>query len=161
MFIPDPGYNNSTKMRRGRKKNVYPTIFCSHKYHKIVNSFIFEQVKTNCFSQNTIKLLFFFPKNCHQVKNIGLGSRVKKTPDPGSGSASLQKMPGQENRDLAPTIFLPLEIMFDSCWSCSQDWARLLRFWLMAGVFSWRFCMRRFPFVHTSVICGWCRSISA
>jgi hypothetical protein len=45
-YIPDPdfihlGSDNSTK--RGEEKKFCPTIFCSHKYHKIVNNFIFEQ----------------------------------------------------------------------------------------------------------------------
>jgi hypothetical protein len=37
--ISDPGSNN----RRG--KNMMSYFFCSHKYHKIVNYFIFELVK--------------------------------------------------------------------------------------------------------------------
>jgi hypothetical protein len=44
LSIPDPGSNNSIK--RGGDNFFGPTIFCSHKYHKIVNNFIFEQVKT-------------------------------------------------------------------------------------------------------------------
>ncbi len=50
LSIPDPGSNNSTK--RGGGKNFCPTIYCSHKYHKIVNNIIFEQVK-KIFCQNT------------------------------------------------------------------------------------------------------------
>jgi hypothetical protein len=74
MFIPDLG-SNSCSIKRG--KNFWgPTLFCGHKYHKIVNNFIFEQVKM-----------------------IGIrdpekpipdpGSRVKKASDPGSGSVIL------------------------------------------------------------------------
>jgi hypothetical protein len=28
-------------------ENFYPAFFCSHKYHKIENNFIFEKVKKN------------------------------------------------------------------------------------------------------------------
>jgi hypothetical protein len=48
MFIPDtdaePGYNHSNK-RVGGKNLTY--LFCSHKYHKIENYFIFELEKKN------------------------------------------------------------------------------------------------------------------
>ncbi len=51
MFIPDlifihPGsrIQRLHQKRRG-EKNFCPSIFCSHKYHKIVNNLIFEQAK--------------------------------------------------------------------------------------------------------------------
>ncbi len=53
---PDPGSNNSTK--RGEGKCCCPTIFCSHKYHKIVNNFIFEQVKIIFFIAKTLRIIF-------------------------------------------------------------------------------------------------------
>ncbi len=69
------------------KKIVCPTIFCSHKYHKIVNNFIFW-------------IIVLLPKNlsflCSEIcvwvrdprsrKNRYSGSRVKKAPEPGSAT---------------------------------------------------------------------------
>ncbi len=92
MFIPDldSGSNNCTK-RRG-EKSFCPTIFCSHKYHKIVNNFIFEQVK-NIFCQNTKKTFVIKLSNngfgIRDPEKPFPGSSVKKAPDPGSGSATL------------------------------------------------------------------------
>jgi hypothetical protein len=43
MSIPDPGSKNGNK-REWWKKLVVP-FFCSHKYHKIKNYFIFKQAK--------------------------------------------------------------------------------------------------------------------
>jgi hypothetical protein len=84
--ISDPGSNNSTK--RGGGKSFCPTIFCSHKYHKIVNNFIFEQVK-NIFFAKTLRKNLSFSYQTH--KNMGLGSGIpdpvsgkKLIPDPGS-----------------------------------------------------------------------------
>jgi hypothetical protein len=42
--IPDPGSKNLNK-REGRKKICCHTFFCSHKFHKIENYFIFEMMK--------------------------------------------------------------------------------------------------------------------
>jgi hypothetical protein len=42
LSIPDPGSNNSNK--RGGGKILLSYRFFSHKYHKIINNFIFEQV---------------------------------------------------------------------------------------------------------------------
>jgi hypothetical protein len=58
--IPDP-QPQQHKKRRG-KFFVCPTIFISHKYHKILNNFLFEQVK-NFFSQNTKNFSYFLPRN--------------------------------------------------------------------------------------------------
>jgi hypothetical protein len=41
-WIPDPDYSNK---REGGEKFVVLPFFCSHKYHKIENYFIFELVK--------------------------------------------------------------------------------------------------------------------
>ncbi len=42
-WIPDPGSKNSNK-REGEKKNFCHTFFCSHKFHKIENYFIFDML---------------------------------------------------------------------------------------------------------------------
>jgi hypothetical protein len=54
-----------------RGKYFCPTIFCSHKYHEIVNNFIFEQVKK-----------FFFAKN--GIRDPRSGIWKKPVSDPGS-----------------------------------------------------------------------------
>ncbi len=55
--IPDP---TTAPKEEGAKNFVCPTTFC-HKYHKIVNNSIFEQVK-NFFSQNTKNYFTFTQK---------------------------------------------------------------------------------------------------
>jgi hypothetical protein len=103
MFIPDPDFypsrisdpgsripdpKTATK-KRGEQIFCQP-FFCSHKFHKIVNYFIFEMLKKKLgqFSKN---YRTSYSKNCHQaLKNMGLGPEIrdpeKKTiriPDPG------------------------------------------------------------------------------
>ncbi len=41
--IPVPG--SKKQLKRGMKKNCCHTIFCSHKFHKIANYFMFEMLK--------------------------------------------------------------------------------------------------------------------
>ncbi len=60
LFIPDPGSKNSNKRRV--KKICCPNFFCNHKYHKIKNDFIFEQVKKNF---GPIYEKEFYPKKGH------------------------------------------------------------------------------------------------
>jgi hypothetical protein len=65
MFIPDPDFYPSrikTKERGG--KNLLSYLFCSHKYHKIENYFIFELMKKKLgpFTKN---YRTFYPNNCH------------------------------------------------------------------------------------------------
>jgi hypothetical protein len=40
--IPDPGPGTNNSNQRGRGKFFCPTFFCSHKYHKIENYYMFE-----------------------------------------------------------------------------------------------------------------------
>jgi hypothetical protein len=47
-----PGPRTAPK-EEGENFSFCPTIFGSHKDHKIVNNFIFEQANENIFSQNT------------------------------------------------------------------------------------------------------------
>jgi hypothetical protein len=98
MFIPDPGswflsrvpdtgsqipLNYSTK-RGGNCFLVLPFFF-SHKYHKIVNNFIFEQVK-NIFIAKTLRVKVFFTQKVviKLFKKYGFGIRDRRTWHPGS-----------------------------------------------------------------------------
>jgi hypothetical protein len=55
---PDPRSNNSTN--RGGGKIFLSSIFCRHKYRKIINNFIFEQAKKFFSSQKTVKIIVRF-----------------------------------------------------------------------------------------------------
>ncbi len=91
LSIPDPGsrIQQQHQKRRGKTFFLCRTMFCSHKYHKIVNSFIFEQVKVFFLPKHYV----LFTQKCFikltKIWGWDPGSRVKKSPDPGSGSATL------------------------------------------------------------------------
>jgi hypothetical protein len=86
--IPDTGSNNSTK--RGGKIFFCPTIFCSHKYHKIVNNFIFEQAKKIDLAKALKVLVLFAQKFVTKLSKLWVWDpektysepRIKKAPDP-------------------------------------------------------------------------------
>ncbi len=62
MFIPDPGFYPSRIQKRNKRegwKKGATTYFCSHKYHKIENYFIFEQVKNKIWA-NLQRILELF-----------------------------------------------------------------------------------------------------
>jgi hypothetical protein len=101
--ISDPGFKNSNK-RESFKKNCWLIFFCSQKFHKIENYFIFEMLKKKFWASfQRIKELFAqkFVTNLSKIwvrdpEKTYSGSRipdpgpwVKKAPDPGSGSAAL------------------------------------------------------------------------
>jgi hypothetical protein len=72
MFIPDPDFfptripNPKTAIKDRKEKKCCPTFFCSPKYHKIENYFIFELAKK---------------KNWGNLQRI-----IELTPDPDPGS---------------------------------------------------------------------------
>jgi hypothetical protein len=97
--VADPGSKTATKERG--EKNCCPTFFCSHKYHKIENLFIFELVKKNIWGnlQRIIELftqkLSFYPKKLSlssQKYSFGFrdqektysGSRIQRSKGTGS-----------------------------------------------------------------------------
>jgi hypothetical protein len=90
--IPDP---KTTTKDRG-EKNLLSYLFCSHKFHKIANYFLFIKVKKKIWS-NFQKIIELFTQNIvTKLSKIWFwdpdpGSRVKKAPGPGSGSAKLHK----------------------------------------------------------------------
>jgi hypothetical protein len=96
--IPDPDFHPSpipyptTAPKEEREKYfVCPSNFCSHKYHKIVYNFIFEQVK-KIFLAKSKTLRIIVPKNLslsYQKYGLGIrdprsGIRKKTYPDPRS-----------------------------------------------------------------------------
>ncbi len=98
--ISAPGSKNSNK--RGKwKKICCPTFFCSNKYHKIENYFIFELVRKKIWPNlqriiklYTQKIVIKFSKILVWDPGSGKtysGFRIlgSKAPDPGSGSAKL------------------------------------------------------------------------
>ncbi len=88
--IPDPGSRiQKQEQKRGVKINLLSyTFFCSHKLHKKINYFIFEMLKKK-IGANFQRIITFYPKNIFRIPDPG----VKKAPDPGSGSATLQQCP--------------------------------------------------------------------
>jgi hypothetical protein len=90
--ISDP--KTGTK-ERGRKKFVVIPFFCSHKFHKIVNYFIFEMLKKKIWAnfQRIIELLT--QKIVTKLSKIWVWDPEKPIPDPGvkkapdPGSATL------------------------------------------------------------------------
>ena len=98
--IPDP--KTATKERGEKKLDVKP-VYVATKFNKIVNCFSFEVLKKKIwanfqriielFSKKIVKKLFKIwswdpgsGKNAFRIPDPG----VKKAPDPGSGSATLQ-----------------------------------------------------------------------
>jgi hypothetical protein len=77
--IPDPGSRildlTTAPKEEGEK------IFCSHKYHKIVNNFIFEQVKKKFWSQNTRNYSIFTQIFDNKLSKIGFGEQMNRIPD--------------------------------------------------------------------------------
>jgi hypothetical protein len=79
--------------------------FCSHKYHKIVNNFIFEQVKNIILAKALRSIVFFTEKFVTKLSKIWVwdpgsgkilfpdpGSRVIKAADPGSATQTATKV---------------------------------------------------------------------
>jgi hypothetical protein len=109
MFIPDPDFYPSlildpgskySNKERGKKLFLLSYLFCSHKYHKIANHFIFYAEEKNLvhfpkfFTQ---KIVINSQKYGFGIRDPGSGKNlfriqepgVKKATDPGSGSATL------------------------------------------------------------------------
>ncbi len=99
-WIPDP----KTVTKERGEKNVCQTFFCSHKFHKNVNYFIFEMLKKKILANFQRITELFTQKLSLSSQKYGVGIRdpekthsgfripdlrVKKAPDLGSGSARL------------------------------------------------------------------------
>jgi hypothetical protein len=127
MFIPDPDLYASRIPDKKNSNKREGSFFCCHKFHKIVNYFIFELLKNkvlaNLFSKN---YRTFYPKNCHQArKNMGLGSGIgfSRIPDQGS-NRHLIPDPGSESATLVPScaegLFLTMSMLLDPDPHCRE-----------------------------------------
>jgi hypothetical protein len=105
-LISDPGSKNSNK-REGRNKICCHTCFCSHKFHKIENYFIFEILKKKNWASFQRIIELFTQKFTTELSKIWVwnpgsgiktysgswihvqGSKRHLIPDPGSRSATL------------------------------------------------------------------------
>ncbi len=80
--ISDPGSKNSNKRERWKKISCH-TFLCSHKFHKIVNYFSFEELKKKIWANFQRIIELFCQQNCQKaLKNMVLGSGIR---DPRSG----------------------------------------------------------------------------
>jgi hypothetical protein len=92
------------QQKRGAKKLVFIPFF-SHKFHKIVNYFIFEMLKKKLWDSFQRIIEFFIQKFITKLSKIWVwylvseirdpgvqGSKRHRIPDPGSGSATLPCM---------------------------------------------------------------------
>jgi hypothetical protein len=97
-LVSDPGSQiQKQQQKRGVKKICCYNFLCSHKFHKIENYFSFEVLKKKIWAN--------FQKICHYaIKNMGLGSGIRKKPIPDPGSRG-QK--GTESRIPDPDPQLP------------------------------------------------------
>ncbi len=86
--IPDPGSKNSNK-REGWKKISCHTFFCSQKFHKIENYFIFDMLKKKIWANFPRIIELFTPKISTKISKIWVwdpGSKIRKKPIPDPGS---------------------------------------------------------------------------
>jgi hypothetical protein len=108
MFIPDPEFYGThpgwipylrsriqkQQQNRGVKKISCQIFFCSHKFHKIENYFIFEMLKKKIRASFQRIIEFFIQRFVTNFSKIWVwdpGPGVKKALDPGSRSATLLK----------------------------------------------------------------------
>ncbi len=115
MLIPDlifthpgswiPGSRiQKREQKRGVKKKICHTFFCSHKFHKIVHYFVFEKHKKKIWANFQWIIELLTQKMVTKLSKIWVwdpgsvigffpdpGYRGKNAPDPGSRSATLNK----------------------------------------------------------------------
>jgi hypothetical protein len=104
MIFTHPGsrIHKQQQKRGGEKKISWHNFLCSHKFHKIANYFSFEVLKKIIWANLQRIIEFFTQKIVTKLSKIwiwdpGSGKnlfripdpRVKKAPDPESGSATL------------------------------------------------------------------------
>jgi hypothetical protein len=85
---PGPRIQQQQQKKGEGKNQLSYLFFCSQKYPKIVNNFIFDQVKKKGRAPYTP----FYPKNCHYCKLAKIWVLGAGAPDPGSGKAKSPSM---------------------------------------------------------------------
>jgi hypothetical protein len=103
--IPNPGSRiQKQEQKRRVKKICCYTFFCSHKFHKIVNYFIFEMLKKKIWANFQRIIELFTQKPVTKLSKIWVWVKkpildpspgVKKAPD--HGSATLLKIFVEDN----------------------------------------------------------------
>ncbi len=87
MFIPDPGswflpiripdlLSQNSNKRKGEKNCCQTYLFCSHKFHKIENYFIFEMLKKKIWANFQRIIEIFTQKLSLSPQNMSLGSGI-------------------------------------------------------------------------------------
>jgi hypothetical protein len=110
--IPDPDFTHpgsriphpKTAIKERGEKNEFSFLFCSHKFHRIENYFIFGMMKKKIWANFQRIIELFTTKIVTKLSKVWVwdpGSAknpfwipdpgVKKAPGPGSGSATLNK----------------------------------------------------------------------
>ncbi len=113
--IPEP---TTAPKEEGGKIFFCPTIFCSHKYHKIVKQFYFWTGKKISFSQNNRNYSTSDPKICHKLSKIwGLESRIWKKPVPDPGSKRHRIPDPHPNNTVSEISSLLSSMTFSLPWS--------------------------------------------
>ncbi len=88
------------QQKRGVKKNCCHTLFCSHKFHKTENYFVFDLLKKKICDNFQRIIELFLQKLSLCSQKYGFGIRKKPIPDPGSRG---QKGTGSRIRNTAKT----------------------------------------------------------
>ncbi len=98
--IPDPGSKNSNKRERWKKISCY-TFFCSSKFHKIENYFIFEKLKKKMWAnfQRFIELFTQILSPSSQIYWFGMR-------DPRSGKNLLRIQGSKRHRIPNPELWI-------------------------------------------------------
>jgi hypothetical protein len=155
--IPDPGSRipepKTATKERGEKISCH-TFFCSRKFNRIVNYFIFEMLNKKIFKE----LLNFLPKKLSQssqkygfwirdprsgIRKTYFGSRIQgskrhwiRIPDPGSGSATLVTEDRKVNTSV---VLLLLQRSWDRL-SC-LDIKSYIGGWVGGRILGYKTCM--------------------
>ncbi len=108
--IPDP----TTAPKEEGDKNFFVLLFLStsHKYHKIVNNFIFEQVKKIILTKTLRILVLFTQKFVSKLSKYGFGIRDR---DLGPNTFSRSRIQGQKGTGFR------IRIRNNVCSDCSHQ----------------------------------------
>ncbi len=120
--ISDPGSKNSNK-RTGWKKISCHTIFCSHKFHKIENYFVFEMLKKIIWATNFQRIIeLFTQKIVNKLSKIWVNDPGSKIRDP---EKTLFRIPGSKRQRIPD----PNPQHASSSSVCPPPWGCVWRCW--------------------------------